>query len=231
MRLAGIAILLAAIYIIPSCNTVNSVGEKQGPQKPTPGESRATSTPPLVEESIRSVDFRNFTYPVCLNVKPEILPKTKSITLRNGELEIAKGTQGNSEPLNISLSNVSFGDLTKDGNEEAIVTLITLLYPHGSTACTYVYTWKENKVQLLWSYAFGTDAFGGLRRLSVEDGNLIVEEYVSSSSAALCCPEKFSRSIYRWNAKSFEKIKSEVFVNESKRNDILGYPDNHTPQR
>src|SRR5947209_338862 len=185
MRLAGIAILLTASYITASCNASSSVGENHSPQKPTPGDARAVSTSPQVKESIRSVDFRNFTYPVCLNVKPEILPKTKTITLSNGELEIAKGTQGNDEPVNISLSNVSFNDLTKDGNEEAIVTLITLLYPHGSTACTYVYTWKENKTQLLWSYAFGTDAFGGLRRLSVEDGNLIVEQYVSSSSAAL----------------------------------------------
>src|SRR5918997_4849516 len=99
-------------------------------------------------ESIRSVDFKNFAYPSCIGTKTGPLSKAKSISLSNGELEIGD-LRKNEEPVNISISNLAYADLTGDGQEEAIVTLVYLFYPHGSAGCTFIYRLQGNRSQLL----------------------------------------------------------------------------------
>ena len=172
-------------------------------------------------KSIRSIDFKNFTYPVCMDIA--VLSTARSTSLKGGELEVGD-LRKHEEPVNIALSNVSYYDLTGDGKEEAIVSLTYLLYPHGAAGCTFIYRLKRGRPQLVWRHSFGGGSFGGLRKLAVETGNLRVEEYLHSEADAYCCAEKFNRSFYRWQGGRFRKIKSKVFANDYADARFLGYP-------
>ena len=196
--------------------TVNSV-ENNSPN---------SSASPRLEKSIRALDFANFNYPSCRSSEDGILPGSKDIILRGGEIEIGDLRKGE-EPVNISLSNVSYHDLTGDTQEEAIISLTFLLYPHGSTICTYIYTLEGSNPQLLWKHGFGSAAFGGLRKLWVENGVFLVEEYIHSDSEPYCCPKKFLRLFYKWDGKRFQKVKSETLTNEDEDAKFLGYPSDY----
>ena len=59
--------------------------------------------------NIRQVDFKNFTY-----IRPECEKETDGVQLRNGRRVSADGAQS-------SLMRLTYGDITGDGSEEAIV--------------------------------------------------------------------------------------------------------------
>jgi hypothetical protein len=190
--------------------------EASAPPAVAPGRTpESVAAPP---SPIRAVDFHNFTYPTCAGTKDGVLARVKSVTLRAGNLEVGELGKGE-EPVAIDLTNVSYRDLTRDGEEEAIVTLTYLFYPKGpALACTYVYRWEKGRAKQLWEGA------GYLRRLAVEGGNLLVEEYSYSESDATCCPGKFVRTGYAWDGRKFETTGREVFINERRDANLIGYP-------
>ena len=128
--------------------------------------------------------------------------------------ELRKGE----EPMLVSVSNVSYRDLTGDAEEEAIVNLTYLLYPHGSTGCTFIYTLDRERPKPLWH------GMGDLRRVLVEDGKLLIEEYLLGPSDAYCCPTKYTRSAYKWDGKRFKEVERKEFVNTRESRDFLGFP-------
>lgn len=132
-------IMMLTIISTTSCGGTKTSTNQLKPQSSASNRFRpVNSLPPQLEETIRTVDFKNFVYPVCPSIRREILSKSKDISLRNGELEIPRGVQGNEDPIDFSLSNVAYHDLTGDDKEEAIVTLTSFLYPHGSSNCTFI---------------------------------------------------------------------------------------------
>lgn len=168
-------------------------------------------------QAIRSVDFKNFTYPACVGMKTGPLSKANSLSLSNGELEVGD-LRKNEEPVNISVSNVSYHDLTGDGQEEAVVSLTYLFYPHGSAGCAFIYTPNNNRPRLLWR-----EGFERLRRLAVGNRGIIFEDYMFSPSDAYCCPKKYSRIVYRWDGKRFSKVRRHVLANDYEDGRFLGY--------
>jgi hypothetical protein len=168
--------------------------------------------------AIRAVDFKNFSYPACVGTKTGPLSKAKEVSLHNGELEVGD-LRKKEEPVNISVSNVSYSDLTGDGQEEAIVTLVYLFYPHGSAGCTFIYAPGGNRPRLLWQ-----EGFERLRRLAIENRGLTFEDYPFSASDAYCCPKKYLRTFYRWNGKRFAKVRQQTLANEFENGRFLGYP-------
>lgn len=207
MRMASIIMVLVIAAMGFSC-TAGSVTSNQSKSqivKSVENNSPNSSPSPQLEKSIRALDFANFNYPPCISSEDRILPRSKDIILRGGELEVGDLRKGE-EPINISLSNVSYYDLTGDAQEEAIISLTYLLYPHGSTICTYIYALEGSNPKLLWKRGFGSAAFGGLRKLWVENGILLVKEYIHSDSEPYCCPKKFLRLSYKWDGKRFQKV-------------------------
>ena len=84
----------------------------------------------------------------------------------------------------MGLFHVSYGDLTRDGIEEAIVSLVVIV--QGGTArphIHYIYTIDKTKPKLLRMFDTGDRADGGLRQIYAEKGGLVVERYNSASGA------------------------------------------------
>ncbi len=99
-------------------------------------------------KDIRSVDFKNFSYPAT-GVAAEITKK-KSIRVRNGEHKNWKD-EFRADSFSFSVESVSYGDLTGDGKEEAIVDT-SFSWMGGvqqDESRIYVYTMIDGNPQLV----------------------------------------------------------------------------------
>lgn len=120
---------------------------------------------------------------------------------------------------------IDYGDVTGDGQEEAVI--MEGLESHG-TAIPYrvhVYTLNDGKRKLLWRFDTGDRADGGLRRAYVDHGDLVVELYGKNSSIedpynedsyGACCAQYYNRKRYKWNGRRFRpKGEREIFIHDS----------------
>lgn len=217
----------AAVPVASQSPPTNNIGSPP-PQVPAGSPPAQSSSP------IRGVDFKNFTYPWYPTDYPPPHAK-REIKLHDGEMKV--DAVKNIDRIWARLANVSYADLTGDGSEEAIVTVVTNFDPNGSVACIFIYRLRNGEPRLWWSHETGDRANGGLRSLRVEGYNLVVEHYEIQfdwakgryeDGAALCCPKRFVRSSYRWNGEKFEKTKSETLPNEYKSAEFLGYPSDQS---
>jgi hypothetical protein len=168
----------------------------------------------LAKKSIRKVNFGNFRYPKTKGLS-EPHSRKRSIRLINGSSPESRDKQRNFTGNGIFLSKVSYGDVTGEGQEEAIVVLGFLTGGSGMPNCVYVYTLNHQRLRLLWAFDTGDRAYGGLRRVTAENGRLLVELYGNGkiigkdleaedkSSRGACCPSLFTRARYRWTGNGF----------------------------
>jgi len=176
-----------------------------------------TTPTPTSDSPIRSVDFENFTYP---NIDAK-----GTFTLKNGK------EPNVDEPR--SVIDVIYGDVTADGNEEAIVVQSQSIRGSAIPYFVYVYGVKGNKPKLLWSFFSGDRAQGGLRTVFAENGNLVVElygenAYVGMSNyddTAQCaaCATHYTRSRYGWQNNRFRRARNlQVIPHEGSANYLEG---------
>lgn len=130
--------------------------------------------------------------------------------------------------MTFSLANVSYADLTRDGNEEAVVTVDAGFNPNGSRACIFIYGMSGSAPTVLWSHETGDRAYGGLRSIRIADVDLIIEQYASSLNEkpvpCMTCAKQYTRAIYQWDGSHFREINVETLPNEDENIDFLGYP-------
>ena len=164
--------------------------------------------------AVSSGVFANFTYPS----RPLFQGATgydgrRSFTLRHGIFEPKMNERGYVERLGAYLKSVEFGDVTGDGQKEAIVAVGNLCDCSGVWFGIYVYRLAGRKpTRLLWAFQTGDRAVGGLRRVYGRRGRLIVELYGSGSgpnlppknyNGAQCCNDDYTQRRYRWNGSRF----------------------------
>lgn len=181
-----------------------------------PAMALASQTP---DSPIRKIDFENFSY--SFSDEPQ---GRKRIKLRDGEQPPTQFSQhGIPRDMGYRLRDVSYGDVTGDGGEEAIVTIGHLHSGTAINADVYVYSMKNKDAVLLWSFETGDRAEGGLQRVYSEDGELVIElkgrnKIIGTNLYAddghvggLCCPDAFTRTRYHWQRGRFrQKGKAEV---------------------
>ena len=167
----------------------------------------AQATPP---RSIRDIDFRNFSYPSLPTGKCSM----NSLRVRNGKYGSTKNFSPGRTPEGgcwaVDVAPVEYGDVTGDGREEAVVELCAEVGGTSSSSDVFIYTLKNAKPVLLWKFATGDRADGGLRRIYAENGQLVVElagkdkiiggdlYAPDGTSTGACCPTVFTRTKYRW---------------------------------
>lgn len=140
---------------------------------------------------IREVDFKNFTYRLKWAEENDI------IRLRDGRHVSAAGAQA-------VLQRITYGDLTGDGSEEAII-LIRGQSTHTSRTLdeVFIYSLKNGKVVALAHFEGGRRgdyilSVGSLgSNFKVEGGLLILDQAILRESEY--APTQYYTIKYRWN--------------------------------
>lgn len=214
----------AMIIVVVACSHSKSSSPPQVAQLSALPQPYAETTPILSTASpIRLIDFANFTYPWISDLGD---PK-KPFTLRHGELPPTRNERGLIDEMGISLEKVDYGDVTGDGAEEAIVVLDILTGGSAMPNAIYIYTLKDAEPKLIWSASTDDRADGGLQRVSVENGDLILERYSPIGAEGDCCPTHFTRTHYEWRNNRFkQKGKSEILPIREQSGNPIATPHN-----
>jgi len=194
--------------------------EKYEPSSPAKVEAGPSAIP---DSSIRSVDFENFSYPRLPTGKCSM----KIVRVKNGKYEAPEDIVPRKLPSkdcwSVDVGPIEYGDVTGDKLEEAMVVLYAELGGTESSSDVFIYTLKYRKPVLLWKFATGDRADGGLRKIYAENGDLVVELagkdkiigrdlYADDgTSNGDCCPTVFTRTRYQWNNRHFrQKGEAEI---------------------
>ena len=191
---------------------------------PTATPSAVSTPSPAQTSRIHKIDFENFTYPA----KTIYTRGNQTFTLKDGSYAGPLATYaGITEP--VSLVDTIYGDVTGDGIDEAMVVLSVNV--HGSAIPYYIYVYgiERDKPKLLWSFATGDRAQGGLRRAFAENGNLVVELYgkdayvgmpnYDDSADCASCATHYTRSRYILQSNRFRRVGNlEVFAHDGSAN-------------
>ncbi len=170
---------------------------------------------------IRAVDFANYSYSAAA-----IYTNRKTFTLEDGTYEgqLIPGCKGSASDCHepVSLVARTYGDVTGDGVEEAMVVLTKSI--RGSAIPYYIYVFgiEKERPKLLWTVATGDRAEGGLRKVYSENDELVIELYGNGARVngdvfagdgnGACCPLSITRTRYRWVQNHFAQHgKSEIF--------------------
>lgn len=194
----------------------------------------AVSTPPSTALSpsdthaaspIRLIDFSNFTHPRTAGLRTP--GGRRTFELKGGRFEETKSEVG------MHMGDIIYGDVTGDGEEEAMVSLGVETGGSAIPNCVYIYTIVQKKPALLWAFETGDRADGGLRRVYAEGGGLVVELYgkgthpggelYGSEDTPACCAKSVTRTRYRWDGRRFvQQGESEVFANPANNSGYVG---------
>jgi len=207
-------LLANVVCLLSGCSSIPEVPKPQIPEAKPATTPSSSTTPSLVSSrSIRRVDFSNFSYPL---PKDFIEParEQKPIILRDGKLSATRDKHGFVAEMGMSLINIGYGDATGDGEEEAIIVLSVQTGGSALPNIVYVYTWRDERPFLLWSFVTGDRADDGLRRVFTENGKLLLELYSPIDKKGDCCPAYFKRIRLIWRGNRFRlESKEELLPN------------------
>ncbi|MBA2737748.1 MAG: hypothetical protein H0U50_13290 [Pyrinomonadaceae bacterium] len=144
------------------------------------------------QTNIRRVDFNNFTYePFCIG------EETKKITVKSGEFFEEKEMDGFTDRFYFKASSAEYGDLTGDGQDEAVILTVCNTGGTGNFSEGFIYQMKNGKPVLLSRIEGGDRADGGLHEARIENGLLVVESNDPGAHGGACCPEFVVTSRYK----------------------------------
>lgn len=144
------------------------------------------------QQPIRSIDFKNFTYNAfCAGEDSE------TVTVKDGEYSYEKQEDGWVDRVYFKIFNISYGDLTGDGRDEAVVLSVCNTGGTGNFSEGYIFTLKGGKPVQAANIPGGDRAYGGLREARVEKGLLVVESNDVGELGGACCPEFVVTSRYK----------------------------------
>ena len=131
--------------------------------------------------TIRQVDFRNFEY-------------TSSCTVTDEAIEVSNGVYRRHH-LDFAVRQVVYGDLSGDGQEEAVV--VARCNSGGTAWVTegFIYGMKRGVPTLLARIEGGDRADGGIVAVRIVKGRLQVDRY--GTTGGYCCPEWIETTTYR----------------------------------
>ena len=144
------------------------------------------------QSGIHAVDFKNFAYPaMCASDKPE------KLIVKKGEFSKETQMDGYIDRLYFVVFDISYGDLTGDGKDEAVILSSCNTGGTGNFSEGFIFTEKAGKPILIARIPGGDRAYGGLRTAFVENGILFVESNDPGENGANCCPEMILRTRYK----------------------------------
>ena len=143
----------------------------------------AAATVALSQSDVHSVDFKNFTYePSCAGETP-----TK-VRVKNGEYSKETKQDGYTDRFDFQVLAIEYGDVTGDGKDEAVILSNCNTGGTGQFSEGFVYTIRAGKPSLLARVPGGDRADGGLRSITVDGGDLVVEFNDPEKAAGAAVP-------------------------------------------
>lgn len=158
----------------------------------------------FAESDIRKIGFENFTY------QPSCAGEEKlNVTVKNGEFSRETKQEGYEDRLHFSVFSVVYGDIDRDGKDEAIILTSCNTGGTGQFTEGFVYTIKTGQPTLLARIAGGDRAEGGLRTAKVANGFLVIDRN-RDEGKGLCCPEFAELVKYQWKGNKLVQIGKPV---------------------
>ena len=165
--------------------------------------------------SIHQVDFKNFIYPwddpvdVPSTWSWMPLPFHERVRLVHGGrwLPVAGAAPEEHVPdLRFLLESVVYGHLGSDGQE---VAAMYVSFSTGGTAgwgYVYVFRLKAGQPDIMGWLKTGSRADGGLIKIAIRDGLLVLDFENSSKREGDCCSDGYIRVSYRWQNGQFAEV-------------------------
>jgi hypothetical protein len=103
----------------------------------------------------------------------------------------------------LAILSVAYGDLNNDGQEDAAVDV---LYSTGGTLnwhYVYVFTLQNGLPKLLGRLQSGSRADGGLVKVAIVEGTLVLDFADTRRRVVDCCSAGYVRVRYRWQGGHF----------------------------
>lgn len=156
----------------------------------------------FAQKDIKDVDFSNFTYePYCAGEDKQ------KITVKDAEFSEMKEVDGFPDRLYFKAFNVTYGDLTGDNKDEAIILTVCNTGGTGNFTEGFIYGIKAGKTALIARIPGGDRAYGGLREAYAEKGVLVVESNDVGEAGGACCPEFVVTSYYKLNGSELSETR------------------------
>lgn len=184
----NILALIISVTLLNGCNlaangnqaAVNATNaENSRPEKVSETGSKAA-----VNQDIRKIDFKNFTYdPFCAGEEPQ------NVTVKDGKFDEEKKDGEFTDRFYFEVFSINYGDVTGDGNEDAVILSNCNTGGSGQFTEGFIYELKDEKPFLVTRIPGGDRAFGGLVEAKIEKGLLVLESYDAGENGAACCPE------------------------------------------
>ena len=164
------------------------------------------------KDSIRQIDFKNFTYPWDDDPSPSddwhwiSSISTTKVTLSGGVHRFGDEVEDREDRTTapgLWILSVTYGELDGDQKEEAAVDLN---YSGGGTAnwdYLYVYKLEKGVPRLLGCLESGSRSSGGLVKVAIQDQTLLLDFADSERRRGDCCSEGFIRVRYIWRDGQF----------------------------
>ena len=167
-----------------------------------------------VYKNIRGVDFFNMEYTLYEGEELPDYEKTK-VTVKDGEYfeELYKGGKS-SRLYYFKVYGLEFGDLTGDGEEDAVLRSGENDGGTGWDENVYVYSLVNGKPKQILLYEGGDRADDGIDKVEIKKGIL----YISQLEGYLtpCCADFVYTTGYKWNGQKFVQKSCEEFEHTSR---------------
>lgn len=220
----GVFGCLVITFIATACDRSSGSATASGPlTRPEQSEPKSNKSQP--KSPIRQVDFKNFTYPKLPTGKCSM----NEVRLINGRYDAPADIAGKHPAVDcwsVEVGLITYGDVTSDGEEEAIIELYAESGGTEASEDVFIYAMRNGNPVLLWKFETGDRAEGGPRRIAAENGELVVELFgvgtaigkklYGTEDVGACCPKHFTRTKYKWDGTQFQQDDlEEVFENPS----------------
>ena len=144
--------------------------------------------------SIRTVDFRNFTFPATYREGSRL----DAFALKNGQVNLSK-------ELHFFLQSISYDSINLGEDDDDDIALVAVRRDDGGATyhTLYVYHMKKGRPKLLASFEFGDGLNIHLAAAFVAHGELVIERYIQETADSECCPSVIEISYYKWKKDKF----------------------------
>lgn len=207
----------ACTYIKTTAVSTNSAsGENKAASEIKLKEGFDGTVETIINDEIRKVDFKNFTYqPYCAGPDDE----TVKVTVKNSEFSEEKKVADFTERFYFEIFSVGYGDVNGDGNEDAVILSVCNTGGSGNFTEGFIFEIKNGKPVLLTRIPGGDRAYGGLREAKVENGLLVVESNDVGEQGGACCPEYIVTTKYKVKGNKLEQsgVESKREIYPAKR--------------